>query len=315
MVKFKIGYLSTVYHTSFILKSEENGFVNGVDQELEWILHPTGPAMMDSFRTGSIDLGYIGLPPVMMGIDKELRLKCVAGGHVEGTVVVSSDSFQTFEELGNTTAVLKQFEGGKIGTPAAGSIHDVILKNLIKGLDISIVNYSWADFIPDAIEDGEILAGVGTPSLATVARRQLDYRIIIPPQELWPYNPSYGIVVQEALIDRSPHFIRDFLLAHESACNLIREEPLKAASIAVSGLGNIDVKFVLETYQSSPKYCASLPPEYVKSTLDFVPVLKSLSIIKKNLKEEDIFNRKFIQEIHPKPSHYDLKPDLQSLRQ
>jgi|GEM_PF-4185093 NitT/TauT family transport system substrate-binding protein len=70
-------------------------------------------------------------------------------------------------DLGSLKSTLKQFEGRNIGTPAAGSIHDVIIRSLIKGLDISVKNYPWADFIPDAILDDEIAAGVGTSSPET----------------------------------------------------------------------------------------------------------------------------------------------------
>lgn len=316
MVKFKIGYLSTIYHTSFILKSlksKDAGLLDEIDQDLEWTLYPTGPAMMDAFKTGTIDLGYIGLPPVMIGNDKGLNLKCVAGGHVEGTLMISSDSFKSSNELGSVKEVLKQFEGGIIGTPASGCIHDVIIRNLIQDLDISVINYPWADFIPDAITAGEIQAGVGTPSLATVAGRQFKSKIVLPPHHLWPYNPSYGIVVQDALLKKDPNFIKGFLKAHESACNFIREKPKNAAEIAAAELGNIDVDFVLETYKISPKYCASLPSQYINSTLDFTPVLKRLGYLKNDLKVEDIFNLEFIQEVHPGPSHYDLLPDYQSL--
>lgn len=313
MVKFRVGYLSTIYHTSFILKSKENNFLDSVDQDIEWTLYPTGPAMIDAFRTGTIDLGYIGLPPVMIANDKGLKLKCVAGGHVEGTLMISSGCFKSFNELGNVQDVLKQFEGGTIGTPSSGCIHDVIIRNLIKDMDISVINYPWADFIPDAITRGEILAGVGTPSLATVARKQFESKITILPPQLWPYNPSYGIVVTESLLKTDPDFIRDFLLAHETACNLLREKSAKAADIVATELGNINVGFVLETYKISPKYCASLPQQYIDSTLDFIPVLKSLGYLKNDLKFEDIFNLEFIQKVHPEPSHYHLPFDVAGL--
>lgn len=304
-----IGYLSTIYHTSFILKSPGNKFLEGIETNLDWTLFPTGPAMMEAFKNGKIDLGYIGLPPVMIGIKNGLKLKCVAGGHVEGTVMISRDSFSSFADLGSVNEVLDQFEGETIGTPARGSIHDVIIRGLIHDRDISIINYPWADFIPGAIRDGEISAGLGTPSLATVASREINSKLIIPPSKLWPYNPSYGIAVREELVKRAPEFVTDFLLAHEAACNFIRNQPLEAAEVAAGQLGNIDVDFVLETFQISPKYCASLPEEYIKSTLDFVPVLKKLGYLEKKIKREDIFDLKFIQEVHPEPSHYDLPSD------
>jgi NitT/TauT family transport system substrate-binding protein len=285
------------------LKNESFDYLN--DYELEWTLYPTGPAMMESFAKEETDIGYIGLPPVMIRLENGLKLKCVGGGHIEGTIMVATKSYKTFDELGNIKAVLEQFEGEVIGVPSRGCIHDVIISELTNEYDITIKNFEWTDFIPDAIEEGEIAAGVGTPSLATVISNRLDSNIVIPPYKLWPYNPSYGIVVREELISESPGFITQFLKAHEKACNLIRFQPENAAEIAYNELEVVNKDFVLDTYRISPKYCASLPEDYINSTLKFIPVLQKLGYMHGNLEREDIFELKFIKKTHPQPAHYD----------
>jgi NitT/TauT family transport system substrate-binding protein len=298
----RIGYLSTIYHTSFILKSGKFPF-NKID-ETEWILFPTGPAMMKAFKNMEIDLGYIGLPPVMIGVENGMKIKCVGGGHIEGTVMIADKSYKSYNELGDFKSVIEQFNKKTIGTPTKGSIHDVIIRSILKKENISINNYPWADFIPDAIQDGEIAAGVGTPSLATVASKQFNTKIILPPKTLWPYNPSYGIVVQEELISNSGDFIISFLKAHEAASNLIRNEPEIAAEIASQEMGVVDKKFVLDTYKISPRYCAKIPDKYIESTMKFIHVLKDLGYMENDLNIEDIFNLKFIDEAHPQKDHY-----------
>lgn len=297
-----IGYLSTLYHTSFILKNTPSNYLN--TYSLEWSLFATGPAMMEAFRRGDIDIGYIGLPPVMIGIENGLEIKCVGGGHIEGTVMIGSKSYLTYDELGDIVSVLNQFEGESIGTPTRGSIHDIILRKLTTGLDIKIKNYSWADFIPEALEEGEIAAGVGTPSLASAASQQFDSQIIIPPYKLWPYNPSYGIVAKEELIEENPDYILNFLKAHEAACNLIRTQRETAAEIVLKEIGAVSKQFILDTFKISPRYCASLPEEYIESTLKFIPLLQTLEYMQGCLKRKEIFEQKYIQKIHPEPAHY-----------
>jgi len=260
--------------------------------------------MIEEFRSENIDVGYTGLPPAMIGIENRLKIKCVGGGHVEGTVMVAPKSYNSFNELGSLKAVLTQFEGKTIGTPSKGCIHDVIIREMTKELDIEIKNFDWADFIPDAIEEGGIAAGVGTPSLAAAISNRFDSHIVVPPDKLWLWNPSYGIVVREELIDESLEFIIDFLKSHEEACNLVRLHPEQAAEIALKGVG-IDKDFVLKTYNVSPKYCASIPKDYIESTLKFIPVLKDLDYMRGDLKQEDIFDLQFIKKVHPESSHYD----------
>jgi NitT/TauT family transport system substrate-binding protein len=298
----KIGYLSTVYHTSFILKSGKFPFDN--QNETKWILFPTGPEMMKAFENRKIDLGYIGLPPVLIGIEEGMKIKCIGGGHVEGTVMIANKSYNSYDDLYDMESVLKQFDGKTIGTPTKGSIHDVIIRSIINDKEIAIKNYSWADFIPDAIIDGEIAAGVGTPSLATVASHYFDSKIVIPSGKLWPYNPSYGIVVQEELIRNSKEYIMSFLKAHEDASNLIINNPDIAAEIASLEMGVVDKEFVLDTYKISPRYCAKISDAYIRSTMDFIPVLKKLGYMNHDLSVEDIFYLKFIEDVHKEDAHY-----------
>jgi NitT/TauT family transport system substrate-binding protein len=303
----KIGYLSTAYHTSFILIGTD-WIKQKMKNKADWRLFPTGPEMIKAFMKGELDIGYIGLPPAMIGIDKGLAVKCIAGGHMEGTVFTAKKEYKTFSELGGVKKTLQQFEGKTIGTPTKGSIHDVIIRNLLEktGLhqDITIRNFSWADQILEAMEDNEVDGGVGTPPLSVLASKLLGAKVMLPPHLMWPNNPSYGIVTTLDLIDNSSPTLERFLTLHEEACNLIRTEPQQAANIAAKTLGTVDRDFVLEVYGVSPKYCASLSKEYVDSTLAFLPFLQKMGYIKSPLHKNDVFHTKLIEKIHLEKPHY-----------
>ena len=85
--KIRIGHLSTMYHTAFLLRGTDLLERQGL--AATWALFPSGPDIINAMQNGTIDLGYIGLPPVIIGIDRGLSLACIAGGHVEGTVMIS----------------------------------------------------------------------------------------------------------------------------------------------------------------------------------------------------------------------------------
>jgi len=271
----------------------------------EWKLFPTGPAMFEAFGANTLDIGYIGLPPAMIGIEKGIPLKCIAGGHVEGTLMIAAKDYHTLDELHSIDLVLKQFKGKSLGTPTRGSIHDVIIRNLIeeKGENIEIRNFSWADLIPEAIDSGEIAGAVGTPPLAVISAQECGTKIVIPTSKFWPYNPSYGIVVREELLNNS-NILEDFLTLHEKACNLIREQPEKAATIIAGEIKVVESNFIIQVFQISPKYCASLPKPYIDSTMSFVAVLNKLGYIKNALTKEDIFEFTSIKKTHPQTDHY-----------
>ncbi|MFQ5919903.1 MAG: ABC transporter substrate-binding protein, partial [Thermoplasmata archaeon] len=194
--QFQIGHLSTFYHTSLLLMSPE---WTGASVAADWELFPTGPAMMDGFAKGRLDIGYIGLPPAMIGMARGVPIRCIAGGHMEGTVVIGPSESKSLRELqGDLSTTLAQLRGGAVGTPTAGSIHDVIVRDLLRrqGLqdDVEVKNFFVADLLPDALADGEIVAAAGTPALAVAGDRWVGSKLLIPPSHLWPHNPSYGIV-------------------------------------------------------------------------------------------------------------------------
>ncbi|MFQ5553330.1 MAG: ABC transporter substrate-binding protein, partial [Thermoplasmata archaeon] len=210
---FRIGHLSTFYHTSLLLMSPE---WRGASVAAEWELFPTGPAMMKAFREGRLDVGYIGLPPAMIGIGRGVPILCVAGGHMEGTVVIGPAGSKSLEELnGNLSTTLAQFRDGAIGTPTEGSIHDVILRDLLRreGLvdEVEVKNFIQADLLPDALADGDLVAAAGTPALAVAGERWVGSKLLVPPSYLWPHNPSYGVVAREDVIEETPARLEAFL--------------------------------------------------------------------------------------------------------
>jgi len=303
-VPLKIGYLPTLYHTSFVLRA--SGRMDDLGIKATWKLFPNGPEMVEAFGREELDLGYLGLPPAMIGISRGFKIKCVAGGHVEGTILIGDRSCQVKEMASDALA---QFKDRIIGTPRRGSIHDVVLREFARdcGLadSIEIKNFDWADFILDALMDGEIDGACGTPALAVLARRQ-GAKIILPPDNIWPFNPSYGIFAGERLILESPLTLENFLMLHEDACNLLRERPQIAASMMHNDIKIIDEDFAREVLAVSPKYCASLPDEYIDSSLAFVPVLRFMGYIDRDLDKEDVFWTDAIKRVHPHKHHYSL---------
>jgi NitT/TauT family transport system substrate-binding protein len=302
----RIGHLPTMYHTAFQLRGSDLLGRHGLCAA--WKLYASGPDIVSAMGRGTLDLGYTGLPPAIIGIAGGLPLTCIAGGHVEGTVMVAGPDIRTLSECGSMKAFLSQFVGKVIGTPPRGSIHDVIVSQLLRGhgfTGITVKNYPWADFISDALQEGEIAAAAGTPALAVTACRYGSARLVIPPDQLWPWNPSYGIVVPRAMLEVKDPLLR-FLAAHEEACEWIRHDPDACARSVAATTGMVDEKFVMDMYRISPKYCAALPPEYIASAMKFVPALHELGYIPRLVREEEIFDRSLIEQVHTGPHHYNV---------
>ncbi len=314
-MKIRIGHLSTFYHTAILLMARGDTD-SRVGAEIEWRLMGTGPAIMKAFGRGELDLAYIGLPPAIIGIDQGIKVVCVAGGHVEGTVMAGKSQWKGFPETDDLGMTLSQFRGRRIGVPGRGSIHDVILYDCIERLgfahDIEIVNYPWADLVIEAVVRDEVSAAVGTPALAVAIRRFAGGRVLYPPSRLWPDNPSYGIVADIGFLARESKTIEKFLGLHEEATEFIRRRPADAARLIAGFVGIIDERFVLDTLMLSPRYCAQLTEKYMSSTMKFIPVLKKLGYIGSEVAKGKIFSPDLIERIHPGRDHYNDGIDASS---
>jgi len=306
-MKLRIGHLSTFYHTAILLMARKQ-LTAPIEADLEWSLLGTGPAIMKAFGRDELDLAYIGLPPAIIGMEQGVQVVCVAGGHMEGTVMAGKSVWRGHPELTDIRSVLLQFSGRKIGVPGNGSIHDVILKDCIEqyapGRGIAVVNYPWADLVTEAVVRDEVAAAFGTPALGIAVRRYANGKILIPPHRLWPNNPSYGIVARTAYLREQRGLVRQFLIAHEEAESILRNDPVGAARDIAGHTAIIDADFVLETLQVSPKYCAALSSDYIAATMDFMRALLRLGYIQKEVSREEIFDRTLINEVHPGADHY-----------
>ncbi len=306
----RVGHLSTFYHTAMLLMAKGPGEFF----DLEWRLFATGPDIVNAFRQGLIDIAYIGLPPAIIGIQQGVRIKCVAGGHIEGTVMAGIKGLKGYPGLQGFDQVLGQLKGKKIGVPGKGSIHDVILSDALAryGLagSVEVVNFKWADAITEAVSKNQVQAALGTPSLAVAIVRYAGGQALYPPHLIWPGNPSYGIAAAEEFIKSHPGELEKFLKKHEESSRELRENPVECARRISSYTGVADEQFVLDAINMSPKYCAQLTEEYMKVTMDFASALKRLGYIGQGIGKKDFFSREdifetgFIRKVHPAGDHY-----------
>jgi len=306
-MRLRIGHLSTFYHTAILLMADEKLEKNlGVD--VQWRLFGTGPSIVDAFEKGELDIAYCGLPPVLIGIDKGVQIKCIAGGHIEGTVISAKAGFKGFPETSDLGDVLAQFRGGRIGVPGKGSIHDVILSDCLRRFnlegEVSVVNFQWSDRLTEAVIHDEVSAAFGTPALAAAIIHYAKGRVLYPPSLLWPYNPSYGIISKTKFLESSGEIVGRFLLQHEIATSVLRDRQQEAAGIISRFVGFVEEELVLTALKISPKYCAKVTAGYISSTMAFVKTMLSLGYIRREIADHEIFDTSLIDNIHPEEEHY-----------
>ena len=306
-MKLRIGHLSTFYHTAMILMAEGK-LQEDLGVDVEWRLFGTGPAIINAFEKGELDIAYAGLPPAIIGIDRGVDIKCIAGGHIEGTVMSSKAGYRGFPETEDLGAIIAQFSGRKIGVPGKGSIHDVILSECLRRFnlekEVAVINFQWSDQLTEAVIHDEVNAAFGTPALAAALIYYAGGRLLYPPSLLWPGNPSYGIIASSQFLSHSQDILRRFLLRHELATSVLRNNQRAAAATISRFTGFAEEEMVLNALKISPKYCAKLTSGYISSTMTFVRSMLSMGYIRREISTLEIFDTTMIDEIHPEEDHY-----------
>jgi NitT/TauT family transport system substrate-binding protein len=288
---------------------DEISLSQDLNRTIKWILFGTGPAMVKAFEDGQLDVGYMGLPPAIIGINRGVPIKCIAGGHIEGTVMLAKEEYKDLSEFnGNLEVTLRQFIDKNIGVPSKGSIHEVILTHFLKEYDliddVNIKYYAQPEFIAIDLKKQILDAGIGTPALAVFAKSLFSSHIIIPAKNLWAYNPSYGLFFHNSFINNNPEIIIGFLKHHKKASELLRTSQSTAAEKISRTFGILTKSYVESVLKISPKYCIALTEDYINTTMQFAEKLFELGYINQKLEVSDIFESKFVKQIHPERSHY-----------
>lgn len=162
-ITVKIGYLPSMCQSIYVLKQHKTLERElGVDA-VEYKRYESGPLITQAFAQGEADIGFMGIPPVMIGIDKGVPIKVIASTHSEGSsLIAKSKRYKNLTELGTIPAVLRQFDNKSIGAPGKGSIQDVIIRTELKkaGVNATIKNIPVASTLPALLNEGQIEAYV-----------------------------------------------------------------------------------------------------------------------------------------------------------
>lgn len=91
--------------------------------------YANGPAEMENFAQGNVDIGYLGAPPAILAhININVGAKMIAGVNTEGSALIVSHDITSLEDL----------KGKTIAIPGTGTIQYLLLQVLLRDAGISL---------------------------------------------------------------------------------------------------------------------------------------------------------------------------------
>jgi NitT/TauT family transport system substrate-binding protein len=272
----KVGYLPGDHHAALFAAKELKMFEKeGLDVQL--VPFNSGTDLVEALEQGKIDIGYCGITPVTMAIDKGVSLKIVAPVNLEGSgIIVSKKS--------NITRP-KDLSGKKVAIPHNGSVQELLLHIYLEDnkVDPSTLNYLTEEvpMMPLGLKEGSFDAYIAWEPFVSESEDYGFGDVLLESQNIWPHHPCCVVVVKDEFIKNRPLTLSKFLKVHVSATNYINKYPEKNIIFLSKKIGTLS-DLELEGL-AHVEYIALPDFKYEENLLKMVQLQKHMDYIKNNL--------------------------------
>ncbi|MDD5222818.1 MAG: ABC transporter substrate-binding protein [bacterium] len=263
----RLGYLSGDLHQLPALVALEKDLFrkNGLQVKTAGIFS-AGPEEMSAFRAGELDLGYVGIAPVVSSAaNTGTAVKIVSLVNREGSsVVVSSLDYQT-----NSLADL---EGKPIALPGFSTVQDFLLllawENQKLQPDLLKTIVVKPPEMGEALRQGTIQAFIAWEPFPTLAVNSGKGKILLSSSEIWPGHPCCVLIASGKALRENSGLEDTLKKINREAIDIIRYNPDEAVKIAVkyTGMSENVVRYSMSRITFSP----DLNREDLKKYVDFL---------------------------------------------
>ena len=219
----RIGWVYAMANAPVLIAQADGHFeTQGLDVTLESFT--SGPLIRKGLNEGSLDMAYIGVPPIVHWVAKGARLVIVA------KVNYGQASLLARRDAG--ISHVSDLAGRRLAGVRERSGMDVLLRGYVLrevgGLDpadlAAIETMPVAEMGP-ALEAGRFDAAfMWEPFVAQILARRTA-RVVLNVNRVEPYYPWYVIAARREFVDAHPERVKSVLRAHRLAITHLRSSP------------------------------------------------------------------------------------------
>ena len=276
-----IGYLPSDHDAALFIADAQGKFQeNGINTKL--VQFNNGGDLMTAMASGEVDVGYVGITPVLSSIEKGVPVKVISAAQTEGSgIVVSANS-------GITSAA--DLAGKKVATPGEASIQHMLLTYYLdqNGMSIDDVKVS-AMKVPsmnDALKTNKIDAMITFEPYVSIAEKNGATKLV-DSSEILPNHPCCVVVASDKFIQNNPNETAKILEIHKNATDFINNNTDGAAGMLPVDIVS-DVEVEKKALAGFP-LISGLDDDFKQDVLDFMDLEVDLGVLKKPISEDKIF--------------------------
>ena len=240
--KIRVAFFPSIGHIIPIVGLEEKIFEKGIGEEkqIETKLFDSGPQVIESIFSRSIDIAYVGPGPIINGFlksdGKDIKILSGAASGGASFIIQPNSGLESLEN----------FDGKRIASPQISNSQDVSLRHYLeshgfksveKGGTVFVLNISNPD-IYTLFAKGDIDGAWVPEPWATILVQELDGIRLFNEEKLWPNEEfaSVLLIVRTEYLENNPETIQKWVESHEKTVTWINANPDKSKSLFSSFL-------------------------------------------------------------------------------
>ena len=186
----------------------------------ELVQFNNGGDLMTAMASGDVDVGYVGIAPVLSSVSSGVPVKVISSAQVEGSgIIVTNDSnIHSAQDLAGKT----------IATPGEASIQHVLLSAYLKtnGMSLDDINESAMKVpsINDALKTGNLPAAITFQPYVSLGVTDDNIDELVDSSEIMPGHPCCVVVASDDFIKNHEDTAKDIVAIHENATTFINEQ-------------------------------------------------------------------------------------------
>ena len=215
----KIGYLPSD-HDAALFVADAQGLYKEKNISTELVQFNNGGDLMTAMASGDVDVGYVGIAPVLSSVSSGVPVKVISSAQVEGSgIIVTNDSnIHSAQDLAGKT----------IATPGEASIQHVLLSAYLKtnGMSLDDINESAMKVpsINDALKTGNLPAAITFQPYVSLGETDDNIDKLVDSSEIMPGHPCCVVVASDDFIKNHEDTAKDIVAIHENATTFINEQ-------------------------------------------------------------------------------------------
>lgn len=276
-----IGYLPSDHDAAlFVADAQGQYAANGINTNL--VQFNNGGDLMTAMASGDVDVGYVGITPVLASIQKGVPVKVISAAQTDGSgLVVSKNSgINSVSDL----------SGKSIATPGEASIQYMLLQYYLEQNGMSLKDLKVSSMkVPsmnDALKTNKIDGMLTFEPYVTIAEKN-GAKVLAGSQDILPNHPCCVVVASDKFLEEHPNETATILDIHKNATDFINNNTDEAAGMIPSDIVS-DVE-VEKTAIASFPFISGLDDSFKQDVMDFMNLEVDLGVLKKPISEQDIF--------------------------